>query len=94
MSASVFALLGAALTTLLLGLLASYDPKRLRVNRRRDGPAMSTGMRRTLGVGALVPGIVLAFGAYWSAFLMWLGLSCIAGWMLAMAFATIANHQR
>lgn len=92
MSANVLALLGATITGLCLFWLALFDPKRIRVSRRRNIRSMSTGARRCYAMLAFSPGMLFAAFGFWVAFLIWLGFSCIAGWLLAMTFATIPSE--
>lgn len=91
MTASNLALIGVLITVTLLGILASYDPKRLRVNRRKDVQALSPRLRRMLATIAFTPGVGFAIAGHWSIFLIWLGFSCIAGWLLALSFARMAG---
>jgi hypothetical protein len=79
------ALAAIAISTIFLVLLCRSDPKRRRTARlAAAGPgALMRGMRVAL---ACVPGLLLALSGDAAAFLIWLGGSAVAGWLIALWF--------
>jgi hypothetical protein len=85
-------IIGLLLTVAVLFALGIRDPKRIRSANRVQRATiaarpLSSGMRRLLGLVALAPGIVLAFANLWAAFMIWLGVLCVLGWVAAQVLA-------
>lgn len=86
-STALIGLLAAAASLAALLQLAIDDPKRRRSLRLATHGPRRPGVRRMLGAAALLPGIVLATTAQWTAWLIWLGLSLALGWVLVLVLA-------
>jgi hypothetical protein len=86
---------GAAAIAVLVSLaglvcLGLGDPKRSRHLQRigaARAPARAARLRPVAAWGALLPGFVLALAGAWPAFLIWMGGTIIAGWLIAQALA-------
>lgn len=85
MSTTVAAIVGCVLSLPPLLWLAWRDPKRLRSLRRRPmRPAVSRGL---VAILLLVPGLLLAAGGLWPAFLIWFGSLAVGGWIFTLLLA-------
>lgn len=92
----LIALPAAVLSLALLGLLAWRDPKRLRVLARLHGrsrPAWPLAIRRTLGLGSLLPGLGLMLSGHWAAWLIWMSSVAAGGWTLSLRLAPRSAHE-
>ena len=89
---SMAALLAIALSASLLAWLCWGDPKRRRT-ADVPGAGQSTRERRLLASLALLPGAVLALSGDASAFLIWMGGSAVAGWLVALSFSQLARKR-
>lgn len=74
-----------------LGLAALHDPKRLRFRQklyragaisRVEAAPWSVSTRRLMAVLMMLPGALLAVMGLWAGFMLWLGLTVTAGWLL------------
>lgn len=79
-------LAATAFTTLLLLMLCLGDPKRLRA-ARLPGTGHSITVRRATAAAALLPGLGLALSGQAAAFLIWLGGSMAAGWIVTICLS-------
>lgn len=83
-----------AATSLLLLALCLGDPKRLRA-ARLPGKGHSVTIRRVTAAASLLPGIGLALAGHAAAFLIWLGGSMAAGWIVTVVLSpTRPNTDR
>lgn len=82
------AILFSASVVLLLGL---GDPKRRR--SARAGAGHSAILRQLLSLLALLPGMAFLVHSDAAAFLLWLGGAAVAGWVVALALATMSDPK-
>lgn len=75
-----------AITIGLILLLCIGDPKRRRA-RRIAGAGQGVMTRRLIAAAACLPGLACAIAGDAAAFLVWLGGSGAAGWLIALWFA-------
>ena len=88
MSATLLGFLSALLTTACLAVLAASDPKRL------GGRRSSFGRLRPLAaMAAVLPGALLLLMGLGVAFLIWLGLAAVLGWMVATVFSAFLSEN-
>lgn len=78
-------------STSLIILLCSGDPKRRRT-ARLPGEGLSVPVRRLLAALACLPGIGWALFGDAAALLIWLGGVAVAGWFIALWFARIRQR--
>jgi hypothetical protein len=79
-------LLAVAWTAAVLLMLCLGDPKRRR-NARLAGAGYGSMTRRLLVLASLLPGLGLALAGDGAAFMVWMGGSVMAGWLLTMVTA-------
>jgi hypothetical protein len=72
----------AGFSLLMLYLLWRGDPKRRRIAGLRSGK-QPVHVRRLLVLASLLPGACIALSGDASAFLIWLGICAIGGWLIA-----------
>jgi hypothetical protein len=83
---ATLAVLAVTISAGLLGWIGSRDPKRLRAcaTAGKGSTPLASRHRRLLTVAALLPGVVLMFTGWWSAFLIWLGATVTLAWLLVL----------
>jgi hypothetical protein len=74
-----------AVSALLLAILCRGDPKRRR-SARLTGEGSSRATRWMLGLAACLPGVACLLSGNTAAFLVWMGGTGIAGWLVALVF--------
>ena len=77
----------------LLGWLARRDPNRLKQLRSAAKP-MPLSQRRLIAAASVLPGLILMLGGFWSALMIWVGLSVVTGWLLALRFSGQRSDNR
>lgn len=82
----LISLVAIGFTTLLLLVLCLGDPKRLRA-ARLPGKGHGVAIRRAVAVGSLLPGLGLALAGHAAAFLIWMGGSMAAGWIITVCLS-------
>ncbi|QQD17052.1 hypothetical protein I6N98_11790 [Spongiibacter nanhainus] len=84
-------LLCTLVSVVALGLAALHDPKRLRFRQklfrvgaigRVEAQPWPVGARRLLAILMVLPGVLLGIMGLWAGFMLWLGLTVTAGWLL------------
>lgn len=85
-------LIAIAFSAAILIVLGHRDPKRLRSTPGNSiavvrANALSSRTRATLGWLSVLPGAVLAIAGEWSAFFIWLGATCVCGWVTAQVLS-------
>jgi hypothetical protein len=80
-----------AVSALLLAILCRGDPKRRRSARLVDQNTSRTA-RWTLGLTACLPGVACLLLHETAAFLIWMGGTGIAGWLIVMASHGLDRH--
>ncbi|MET0271323.1 MAG: hypothetical protein ABW173_12935 [Sphingomonas sp.] len=78
--------IATAITVALILWLCIGDPKRRRA-QRIAGAGQDAATRRLIAAAACLPGLACAIMGDASAFLVWLGGSGAAGWLIALWFA-------
>ena len=83
------ALLGVAVSTLLLGWIGLRDVKRLRVQEGESAtrPPFTTRRRRLLAMAAVAPGVLLLATGWWSSTVIWLGATVTLVWLWVLWLA-------
>lgn len=84
LSLLLLVVLGAVPSLVLLLMLGSRDPKRLRNlprNARESVTPWPPARRRLIGALAILPGLLMMLTGEWAAFLIWLGLCLCSGWL-------------
>ena len=79
-----------AISALLLAILCRGDPKRRRSARLVDR-GTSRAARWTLGLAACLPGLACLLLHETAAFLIWMGGTGIAGWLIVIASHGLAR---
>ena len=77
----------------LLGWLARRDPNRLKQLRSAAKP-MPLWQRRLVAAVSVLPGLILMLGGFWSALMIWVGLSVVTGWLLALRLSGQRSDNR
>jgi hypothetical protein len=80
------------ISALLLAILCRGDPKRRRA-ARLAGEGSRRTTRWTLGIAACLPGLACLLLGNTAAFLVWIGGTGVAGWLVALAFRC-GDHGR
>lgn len=93
MMTPAIAMLATAFSTLCMARLRAGDPKRLRTAGLGHG-AMPGRQRRLLAAGACAPGLGCALAGDAVAFLLWLGATALAGWLLALRADPVGGQGR
>jgi hypothetical protein len=88
MSAPSLGFLSAVMSAVCLALLAASDPKRL-----AGGRSAFARWRLVAVILAALPGAFLAMTGRWVAFLIWLGIAAMLGWMIAVLFSAFASRH-
>ncbi|MGH8447090.1 MAG: hypothetical protein ACREVL_17620 [Solimonas sp.] len=89
--ATLIAIAFSAAVLLLIGL---RDPKRLRAAGRRDTAPFTRRQRQILTALSLAPGVLLAFAGQSAGFIIWLGATVAAGWLLVQLLAVAGRPPR
>jgi hypothetical protein len=77
----LLAVLAIVTSVLLLAWIGLHDPKRVAATGEAGRRSLSTGQRRALALGAVVPGVLLILTGWWSAAMMWMGATVIVLWL-------------
>jgi hypothetical protein len=88
MSATLLGCLSALTSTLFLAFLAASDARRL-----PERSSTLAGLRRLALAVAILPGVLLAIGSQWVAFLIWLGATAVLGWAVAAAASMMSSRR-
>lgn len=89
MSSTILGLAAASLSSLLIAVLCSEDPKRRRITGRNGG--MAPRWRRLVASLATLPGLWCALQGDASTFLIWLGGAALAGWAAAASAGRVSR---
>jgi membrane protein implicated in regulation of membrane protease activity len=87
MSATLLGFFSAMLSAMCLLLLAASDSKRA---QPRPALSLPSRLRSLLVAAAVVPGVLFAVTGRWVAFLIWLGIAAMLGWMIAALFSALS----
>ncbi|MFB0875789.1 MULTISPECIES: hypothetical protein [unclassified Sphingobium] len=85
---TLLAILVSAALILLLGL---GDPKRRRA--ARQGQGHGARLRQLLAVGGFLPGLNFILYGDAAAFLLWLGGTAVAGWVVTLVLASRSDPK-
>jgi hypothetical protein len=89
MSATSLGFLSAVMSAVCLAFLAASDPKRL------AGRESALARWRLIAVIlAALPGALFAITGRWVAFLIWLGIAPMLGWLIAASFSAFQRPRR
>jgi hypothetical protein len=88
----LLSLAAGAWSLVMIVLLGLSDPKSRRT-AQRPVRRVSSGLRLTAAILALLPGTLLLVAGSAVAFLIWFGFVTIAGWAIAIVLAPPARHR-
>ncbi len=88
----LMSLVACAWSLAMIVLLGLSDPKSRRT-AQRPARRVSSSLRLTAAVFALLPGALLLAAGSAVAFLVWFGFVTIAGWAIAIVLAPPARHR-